>query len=74
MHHVSLEEARDQLATLVHEAAGGDEVILTDGDQPVARIVAFSVPRAKRTAGSARGLVRIGHDFDAPLDDFADYR
>jgi hypothetical protein len=30
-------------------------------------------PRRRR-AGSARGLIRIAPDFDAPLADFADYQ
>jgi hypothetical protein len=27
----------------------------------------------KRVFGSARGLIKMAHDFDAPLDDFKDY-
>lgn len=28
---------------------------------------------ARRTFGSARGLIQMADDFDAPLDDFAEY-
>lgn len=31
-------------------------------------------PPRKRCAGSAAGRVNMADDFDAPLDDFSDYR
>lgn len=69
---IDLTHAQQRLAELVDEAAArGEEVILTDGGEPVARIVPIS--RGPRVFGSARGLIRMAEDFDAPLDDFRDY-
>lgn len=31
-------------------------------------------PRKKRKAGSAKGMFVMSDDFDAPLEDFAEYR
>lgn len=71
---VSLEDARVQLDLLIQSARSGEEVVITQDSEPVAKIVPVSsiVPRAKR--GSAKHLIRfIADDFDAPLDDFRDY-
>lgn len=33
-----------------------------------------AIKRPPRQPGSARGMVHVPDDFDAPLDDFADYQ
>lgn len=48
---IDLERADGQLRWLVAEAAGGEEIILTDHDQPVARVVAEAPqPKDRRAA------------------------
>jgi prevent-host-death family protein len=69
-----LGEAQVHLAELVREAARGEEVILTDGGEPVAKIIPITRARKRRQFGSARGLIHVADDFDAPLEDFRDYR
>ena len=69
---IDLGHAQQRLAELVDEAAArGEDVILTDGGEPVAKIVPLA--RGPRVFGSARGLIRMADDFDAPLDDFREY-
>jgi antitoxin (DNA-binding transcriptional repressor) of toxin-antitoxin stability system len=52
--------------------APGDEVLITDRQQPVARLVAARP--GERKLGTMRGTVRyIAPDFDAPLEDFMKY-
>lgn len=66
---IELTYAQERLAELVDEAAArGDDLILTGGGEPVARIL--PIARGPRVFGSARGLIRMADDFDAPLDDF----
>lgn len=72
-HAVDLQQAPAQLSELVDEAARTGEVILTRSGQPVAKIVPFTPDRPRRTFGSARGLITVPDDFDAPLEDFRDY-
>ena len=43
MQQVTLEEAAAHLPELVQEARGGQEIVFTDGLQPVARLVPMSV-------------------------------
>jgi len=75
---LTLQEAGGQLARLVQQISeSGEDVVLTDGDKPVARLVAV-VPapepaRPRPRFGSAKGLVTVPPDFDAPLEDFAEY-
>ena len=72
MHKVRIEDAQTRLAELIEEAARGQEVVIAHGNGTAVRLVpvqAAGVPRF----GSARGMFTIGDDFDAPLDDFAEY-
>ncbi len=57
------------LADLVERALGGAEVVLTRGEKPVAKLVPLATRQA-RQSGSARGLIELSEDFDAPLEDF----
>ncbi|HEY0150688.1 MAG TPA: type II toxin-antitoxin system prevent-host-death family antitoxin [Longimicrobium sp.] len=72
-HAIDVEHAQDQLPSLVEQAAQDGEVILTRQGEPVAKIIPISRVRKPRQFGSARGLIRMAEDFDAPLDDFKDY-
>lgn len=69
-HVIDLSQARSRLRELVQEAVRGEEVILTDGGEPVARIVPVDRAQGPREFGSARGLIHVADDFDAPLKAF----
>jgi antitoxin (DNA-binding transcriptional repressor) of toxin-antitoxin stability system len=76
MSNVSIEEARAKLSELIHDLHPGDEVIITEGENPVARLLPPVNRREgkKRQLGTLHGTVRyIAPDFDAPLEDFKDY-
>lgn len=64
--------ARAVLPELVREAALGTDVVLTERGEPVARIVPVARPNSRRQFGSARGLIEIADDFDAPLEGFGE--
>ncbi len=69
---VTLEEAKAHLPELIAQLAPGEEVVITDNQQPVARLLPVkSQPQHK--LGTMRGSVQyIAPDFDEPLDDFKD--
>jgi len=72
---VTLEEAQARLVDLVHRLAPGEEVVITENDAPVARLVPAQAQNPKvRQLGTLHGTVlHVADDFDAPLDDFAEY-
>lgn len=78
MTRVDLQEAQNHLLELIEQAVDGDEIVITRKGIPVARLVAASsvsrLNTGKRPFGSAKGLITIKDDFDAPLEDFAEYQ
>lgn len=73
---ITIQEAQATLPDLIHRLAAGDEVLITEDDQPVAKLVSTppAVPRKVRQLGTMAGTVLyMAPDFDAPLDDFAEY-
>jgi prevent-host-death family protein len=70
---ISIEEAQAQLTDLIHRLHSGDEVVITENDQPVARLLPTAAePRQQpRQPGTLRGSVLyMAPDFDAPQEDF----
>ena len=72
---VSLAEAQAKLAELIHSLHFGEEVLIIENDQPIARLLAAQPqPHQPRRPGSLRGTVlHMADDFNAPLDDFKEY-
>ncbi|HEX8320066.1 hypothetical protein [Longimicrobium sp.] len=62
-----------RLLEFIRDAARGDDLILTDGGEPIARIIPITRAKGQREFGSAKGLIHMADDFDAPLDDFSDH-
>ena len=79
MNCFELDQAQQRFPELVARAKRGEDVIITERDQPVVKFVAIeqdttAVPtKRRRRPGSAKGLVHISDDFDEPLEDFRDY-
>jgi antitoxin (DNA-binding transcriptional repressor) of toxin-antitoxin stability system len=79
---VTLQEAQATLPELIHRLALGEEVVITENDQAVARLVLNSLPSTQPTepqnqwpckAGSAKGKIWMAADFDEPLEEFKEY-
>ena len=70
MRQIDLHEAKRHLGDLLDTALGGEEVVITQDDQPVLKLVRVAAPGRRRKAGGAKGLVTMASDFDAPLEDF----
>ena len=73
MPQIDLNEAKKYLTDLIEVALGGEEVVITQDDQPVLKLVRILTPQMRRRAGSAKGLITMSEDFDAPLEDFQEY-
>ena len=77
MIQISIENAEKHLGQLIYLAGEGEEIILTDADQPTARIVSLRtherIAKSNRVAGSGKGLFSLSPDFDDPLDEMKEY-
>jgi prevent-host-death family protein len=76
MQTVTIEEARNHLTELIHRLTPGAEIVITENDQPVARLVPAALPSEARKAprlGTLRGTVLSMEHFDDPLEDFKEY-
>ena len=73
MTQVPLDVAQKSLRELIEEVKLGVHVLITEKEIPVAELSPVAGPKPKPVFGSAKGLLRIADDFDAPLDDFAEY-
>lgn len=52
---------------LLHLVDEGTEILLTDGNNPLARLVPISQQNVPRIAGLHEGEIWTSNDFDAPL-------
>ena len=73
MHQIDLNEAKWHLADFIDIALGGEEIVITQDDQPVLQLMRVAAPKVRRKAGSAKGLITMASDFDAALEDFRAY-
>lgn len=74
MSTITIESAQSNLADLIHKLEPGEEVVITENNQPVARLARTQpIQEWPCKAGSARGKIHIAPDFDEPLDDFKEY-
>jgi antitoxin (DNA-binding transcriptional repressor) of toxin-antitoxin stability system len=81
---VTIEEAQANLPELIHRLSPGEDVVITENDQPVARLMAVQIvhrrpprPRPPVTgvpkAGRLRGLLVVPDDFKEPLEQMGEY-
>ncbi len=74
MSTITIQEARAHLDELIHRLMPGEEVVITENDQPVAKLVATNTPQRKvPMLGTQRGSVLSMEHFDDPLEDFKEY-
>lgn len=66
MTNVGVHEAKTTLSALLRRVADGEEITITRGGEPVAKIV--PVRRGgPRVLGADRGLFQVPEDFNDPL-------
>lgn len=73
---VTIQEAQAKLSDLIHNLVPGDELVITENNLPVARLVeelAGSKPGSRPPPGLGKGYVTIISDDDEHLRDFAEY-
>lgn len=75
MASVTIQEAQARLPELIRRLTPGDEVVITENDRPVARLVQSpAMSQWRRQLGTMKGTVlKMAAEFDAPLEDFREY-
>jgi prevent-host-death family protein len=64
---VTIHQAKTNLSRLIHKASRGQEVIISRGSKPVARLVPIGEIEGERKPGSLKGKLVIGPEFFEPL-------
>ena len=71
---ISIEKAQATLPEIIKTLAPGEEVIITQDNQPVAKLVRQQkAARQPRQPGSAKGILIINAEDDEHLKDFEEY-
>ena len=70
---ITIDEAAVDLKRLIHEAEPGEEIVLTENDRPVARILPVQKRRPIVFGTGKDDILYMSDDFDAPLEEFAEY-
>ena len=72
---IATSEAKTHLSALLNQVLAGKSFYLTRRGKRIAELRPVTQPTGSRRAGFAKGtFTYIALDFDAPLDDFADYQ
>jgi prevent-host-death family protein len=69
MQTVTVEESQARLPELLEQVRQGKEILIVENNIPVAKLTAATRPGY----GCLKGRMVLADDFDAPLDEFADY-
>ena len=74
MKQVTIHQAKTHLSRLIKEALEGEEIVIAKGNQPMVKLVVVPEMRKQRQIGiDPNFILYMAEDFDAPLEDFADY-
>jgi antitoxin (DNA-binding transcriptional repressor) of toxin-antitoxin stability system len=75
MHQRSIEQATAHITSVFGEAMRGEEIIITDHEKPVVKVVPYQSDQQKgSTPGRAIGMISyIADDFDETPPGFEEY-
>lgn len=71
MQNIDINKIKHQLPNILEDIE--DTIIITKEGIPIAKITGIQNKQKKRQFGSAKGMIKISEDFDAPLEDFKEY-
>jgi antitoxin (DNA-binding transcriptional repressor) of toxin-antitoxin stability system len=72
MKKYSIHKAKTELSKLLKLALDGEEVVIANREEPIVRLEVIKPKKRKIGIFADQGW--IAGDFDAPLDEFEDYR
>jgi antitoxin (DNA-binding transcriptional repressor) of toxin-antitoxin stability system len=66
---INIGDVKEHFDEILAKAKAGEDVIIYQEGLPVVRMMAVSTPTGPRVPGSAKGMITMSDDFDAPLPD-----
>jgi prevent-host-death family protein len=73
MLQINVHDPKIKLADLIEAAENGEEILIVTDNKKIFKIIEVEKTKKRRKAGSAKGLIEIADDFDAPLEEFKEY-
>ena len=70
---ITLEEAQKRLAELSRQLEPGEELVITENEEPVAKLVSQPKPRRRREPGRCKGMITLLVEDDEHLEGFEEY-
>jgi prevent-host-death family protein len=70
---VTIQQAQAKLPDLIHKLVPGEEVLITENNQPVAKLVACAADKPRPMPGRCKGMLTIVAEDDEHLEDFKEY-
>jgi antitoxin (DNA-binding transcriptional repressor) of toxin-antitoxin stability system len=71
---MSIEEVQATLPEIISKLGPGEEVLITQDNQPVAKLISQpKAARQPRRPGSAKGILTIVSEDEEHLEDFKEY-
>jgi antitoxin (DNA-binding transcriptional repressor) of toxin-antitoxin stability system len=70
---VTIQEAQAGLLDLIHKLLPGDEVVITEDNQPVAKLVASPADKPRPIPGRCKGMLTILAEDNEHLEGFKEY-
>ena len=67
METVTIHAAKTTLSRLIARVEAGEEIVLSRGRHPIAKLVPYHPVAAKRQFGALRDVVSVGPEFFEPL-------
>jgi prevent-host-death family protein len=67
METVTIHAAKTTLSRLIARVEAGEEIVLSRGKHPIAKLVPYHPVTAKRQFGALRDVVSVGPEFFEPL-------
>jgi prevent-host-death family protein len=65
---INITLAKRQFSKLVDRAAAGEEIVISNGGEPTAKLVPYRTVKRRRLGGqNLLGITYIAEDFDGPL-------
>jgi antitoxin (DNA-binding transcriptional repressor) of toxin-antitoxin stability system len=71
---LTVKEAQANLPELIGKLVSGEEIVITENEQPVAKLVGERTQSCQRPApGNCQGMLTINAEDDEHLKDFEEY-